>query len=400
MKPRILYIGPVPPERGGAVPGGVATYCWDLACQAGRHGYDAQILTQIGGSTSDRAVTLIAHPNRNKLGETLRGLMSWIGHRQLRQLAPLGFRERLRVFRSTAFLAGLVKERQPDLVHLHSLHNLHGLGLKLLFPSLPIVITDHGFWQGITKEKDILRIQLIAERADYILFGSQWAREQFRRYHLLSPAGKRVIINPQDPGKIPFLDRGEIQKQLQLGDRKIILFSGVGEPVTRKGLDILLAAVERDNALKDSCKTIVITNEAGIEFAADYIGRPGLELNILGPQPWARIIEYYNSANVFVMPSRSESFGLVYAEALLGGAAIIGFAPIVEELEKLLNIRVGERFDPRKETAADLAEKIKSVLRDDYDRSRLRKKLIEHLSWEVLFPEFEAVYRSLLTGKP
>lgn len=396
---RILYIGPVSPEHGGPAPGGVATYCWDLAHQAADHGYDTHLLTRTVSTSAGTGVSLIPIPDRHKIGQAIRGLRIWLRRKQIRRLAHLSIRERLYVFRSTAFLEDIVEQVRPDLIHLHSFHDLHGLGLKLLFPTLPIVVTDHAFWHGGTRKKDIKKLQSLVVQADYLIFGSRWAQRQFKTYGLYSSALIKVVLNPQDPEKIPLLDRETVRTRLGLGDKKILLFSGVGEPVSRKGLDILLEAIAQDPDLKRSCKIIVITNKLGMDFANDYISRHGLDMLILGPQPWPRIIEYYNSADIFIMPSRSESFGLVYAEALLSGTPVIGFSPIIKELENLFNIQIGEGFAAGSETITDLAQKIKKVFQSDFNRALIRNRVIEHLSWTVLFPELDTIYRSLLKSK-
>ena len=96
-------------------------------------------------------------------------------------------------------------------------------------------------------------------------------------------------------------------------------------------------------------------------------------------------------------PSRSEGFAYVYVEALLAGLPIIGFYSNVSEIEKLLGIYVGERFNASNEDEKILAEKIIKVLNtSNIERGVLRRKVIDNLSWKVKFDEFDLVYRELL----
>ena len=154
-----------------------------------------------------------------------------------------------------------------------------------------------------------------------------------------------------------------------------------------------------DSYLREKCVIIVITNEKGIDYAHKFTKKQQINALILGPQPWDRIVKFYNAADVFVMPSRSESLGIVYEEALLAGIPIVGFYPILNELEHLLGVYIGEKFDASKENEKALAEKIVKVLNTNIDRELLRRKAIEKLSWDTKFSEFDSVYKELLAKK-
>ena len=79
-----------------------------------------------------------------------------------------------------------------------------------------------------------------------------------------------------------------------------------------------------------------------------------------------------------------------------GAFPIVGLYWNVSEIEKSLGVYVGERFNASKEDEKILAGKITKVLNIDFDREFLRRKVIENLSWEAKFGEFDSVYKEVL----
>jgi len=100
-------------------------------------------------------------------------------------------------------------------------------------------------------------------------------------------------------------------------DKKIILFSGIWEPVKRKGLDILLDAIAIDSYLREKCRVVIVTSKGTMNYVENFVRQKEIDSLILGPQPWDKMVRCYNAADVFVMPSRNEGFANVYVEALL-----------------------------------------------------------------------------------
>jgi glycosyltransferase involved in cell wall biosynthesis len=283
------------------------------------------------------------------------------------------------------------------------------ISLKLLQLITPLVATDHGMgvvskfnlhklYGSLDKNHLQKKVEEHIKIVDYIISVSNFAKtlllEEFCSN--INVKNIRAILNPLDTDKLPLLNREEVKEKLKLKEKKVIFFSGVSEPIKKKGLDILLKAISANNYLRKNCKLLVVTNEETITFIHDFVKEKHIDGLILGPQPWEKLIEYYNAADIFVLPSRTEGIGLVYEEALLAGVPVVGFPESVKELENLLGIYIGEIFDANKENEKNLNNKIIKVLKTGFDRGLLRKKVIDNLSWNVKFIEFEKVYRDLL----
>lgn len=105
-----------------------------------------------------------------------------------------------------------------------------------------------------------------------------------------------------------------------------------------------------------------------------------------------KLIKEYRKADIFVMPSFTETFGLVYAEAMSQGLPVIytrgqGFDGQFEEGY------VGFSVDPRK--PEELAEKIKQIV-DNYET--ISKNCIQactRYSWKKIAEEYKKIYKKI-----
>ena len=106
-----------------------------------------------------------------------------------------------------------------------------------------------------------------------------------------------------------------------------------------------------------------------------------------------RLINVYRKSDIFVMPSHSETFGLVYAEAMSQGLPVI--------------YTKGQGFDGQfKEGTAgfavddndpvDIAEKIKLVCRSYPQISANCTKLCSRFTWDDIVKQYKSVYESIV----
>jgi D-inositol-3-phosphate glycosyltransferase len=116
-------------------------------------------------------------------------------------------------------------------------------------------------------------------------------------------------------------------RHLRLGDGPVLLFVGRIQPL--KGLDVAvraLAALGRPDAT-----LVVVGGASGPAGAAEVARIEGLiadlglqsQVRMADPQPHHLLSTYYRAADVCVVPSRSESFGLVALEAAACGTPVV-----------------------------------------------------------------------------
>jgi len=170
----------------------------------------------------------------------------------------------------------------------------------------------------------------IIDCADAICVSCTAEEDQFRRLYG-DPPGRVEIVAPGvehaffAPG-----DRRGARHALGLGAGPVLLFVGRIQPL--KGVDVAvraLAELRRPDAL-----LLIVGGASGMEGTAEVaritnlIEELGLgpQVQFVEPQAHHILSTYYRAADVVVVPSRSESFGLVALEAAACGIPVVASA--------------------------------------------------------------------------
>lgn len=220
-----------------------------------------------------------------------------------------------------------------DLVHANYwLSGLAGHRLKHEL-NLPLATTFHTFARvkslgGDVEslERDRSEMEVIG-CADAIFVSCTEERTQFEslygtapgRIEVLAPGVQRAFFSPGD--------RRGARHALGLGSGNVLLFVGRIQPL--KGLDV---AVRTLAALTDrTARLVVVGGASGAEGTAELehvralIDELGVADRVLfyEPQPHHLLSTFYRAADVVLVPSRSESFGLVALEAAACGVPVV-----------------------------------------------------------------------------
>ena len=166
----------------------------------------------------------------------------------------------------------------------------------------------------------------IAGGVDAIIASTTQERDDLARLYGV-PAGRAHVIPPGvDTELFQPMDRHAARRALGIAESKVILSVGRIEPL--KGLDILIRAVAQVEDISDTRLLIVggspssdpeverlraIASEEGIGHAVTFTGKVDQ----------AELPAYYSAADVFVLPSYYESFGLVALEAMACGVPVV-----------------------------------------------------------------------------
>jgi len=167
--------------------------------------------------------------------------------------------------------------------------------------------------------------------ADAICVSCAEEEAEFRR-HYGDPNGRVEIVAPGvehaffAPG-----DRSGARAALGLpSDVPVVLFVGRIQPL--KGPDVAIRALH-DLGRPDAILLIVGGASGGsgdreVERAHQLVDELGLhdQVRFVAPQPHHILSTYYRAADVVVVPSRSESFGLVALEAAACGVPVVASA--------------------------------------------------------------------------
>lgn len=104
----------------------------------------------------------------------------------------------------------------------------------------------------------------------------------------------------------------------RVGEERVIAF--VGRDFVRKGGDLVVAAFSRLRSALPFPIRLVLAGPSS--WPMDGAVPEGVEF--LGNAPFDRVRELLRSADVLVMPSRFEAFGIIIAEALASGTPVVG----------------------------------------------------------------------------
>jgi D-inositol-3-phosphate glycosyltransferase len=275
------------------------------------------------------------------------------------------------------FTAGVRSRLAPDVDVLHANYWLSGVaGHELKHQlDLPLVSTFHTLARvkaesGLPGEPE-LRAHAEAEVvgcSDAILASGPAEARELERLYGADPGRIEIVAPGVDhaffsPG--PRAGARAALGHLDLGDGPVLLFVGRIQPL--KSLDVAVRALAQ---LDDERAVLVVVGGASGPEGRHEVGRIRrlvAELGLTGrvrfaaPQPHHLLSTYYRAADVVVVPSRSESFGLVALEAAACGtpvvaAAVGGLRTLV--VDGVTGFLVDGR-DPR-----DHAERIARILDD------------------------------------
>jgi glycosyltransferase involved in cell wall biosynthesis len=99
----------------------------------------------------------------------------------------------------------------------------------------------------------------------------------------------------------------------------IFLFSGA--TIHRKGFDLLLEAFDRMRAAAPAARLRLAGPRGDSAHLLDRRGTEGID--VLGPMPQPALAAELRRADVLVLPSRNDSYGMVVAEALASGTPVL-----------------------------------------------------------------------------
>jgi D-inositol-3-phosphate glycosyltransferase len=172
----------------------------------------------------------------------------------------------------------------------------------------------------------------VIDCADLMLASTTEERVQLAELYGAEPS--RIEIVPPGVDHSVFRpshrEGAALRAQLGLDGRPLLLFVGRIQPL--KGVDVALRALAAlDNA---EATMVVVGGPSGPSGTSEserlhgLVGSLGLADRVVfvPPQPHDALADFYRAADVCVVPSRSESFGLVALEAAACGTPVVAAA--------------------------------------------------------------------------
>jgi len=395
---------------GGKDTGGMNVYVRELTRELGRRGIAVDVYTR----SQDEHVPQVSHDlgYGNRVVHVPAGPEIPLPKQELAEYLP-------------TFVAHILhfaekKGLHYDLIHSHYwLSGVAARDLKAAWGS-PVVHMFHTL--GVMKQRIARNAQeaegeyrILGERevinlADRIVAATK--AEQAQLQWLYQANEQKIVVIPPGVDTCHFYPIPADEAKEYIGvrpDHQMLLFVGRIEPL--KGVDTLIQALglmAGQGALRDQPLCLAIIGgdpEASREAMTEEMSRlqalsteNGLDdfVTFLGRRSQETLPYYYSAAEVVIVPSHYESFGMVALEAMACGTPVVasqvgGLAFLVQDGETGYHIHVGD-MDA-------LNERLTTLLNDRQLRERLSQQataFAQNYDWRIIASRILDLYKEVL----
>jgi len=295
------------------------------------------------------------------------------------------------------FIYKAKEDFNPDIIHAQHLWVSSYCAKKT---GIPFCTTCHGTdLIGFRKGKRYRNMTIDAVKsASFIIAISNQVKKDILNLFDISDKKIKVISNGfnSDIFRIKEIDHQKILNELGLpvDVEKVICF--VGKLTHFKGVDVLIKAASIYEEILENTITLIVGYGELYKKLINLTKKMNLErFYFLGHHNQDMVSKIYNLADLAVVPSRGEAFGLVAIEALACGTPVIG--TINGGLQDFLNEEVGALV--KQDSPEDLAKKIIKEIKSDskIQKGKLAAKYaLENFSWRKNVKELIDIYKKVI----
>lgn len=398
---------------GGKDTGGMNVYVRELTRELGMRGVGVDVFTR----SQDEHVPHVLHDLGycNRVVHIQAGEETPMARTQLAELLP-EFVEGVQAF-------ARAKNLTYDIIHSHYwLSGLAALQLRRQW-HIPIVHMFHTLAmmksrvaRNPEEEPSDLRLeseQVILREVDRVVAATQAELAQFQWLYKVDTSHTAVIspgVNTAHFYPIPIDEAKEFVGVSP--DQNLLLFVGRIQPL--KGIDTLLEAMallEQRGVLVDHPVSLMVIggepDASGDDMPAEMarlkelcqsLGMGDL-VTFIGKRDQDTLQYYYSAAEIVVVPSHYESFGMVALEAMACGTPVVasetgGLIFLVRDGETGFHVPAGD--------AGALADRLQTLIEDEVLRVRLGRQAADYAKaydWSVAADHIITLYNSVLANR-
>jgi D-inositol-3-phosphate glycosyltransferase len=239
----------------------------------------------------------------------------------------------------------------------------------------------------------------VAQEADCVIAASAGERDMLRDLYGMQSA--RVSVIPCGVDIDEFRPRDPVAAKAALGldlDVPVLLFVGRIEPL--KGIDVLIRAASQ---LEGRFQLLVVGGDAKDSRRKRDLRRLAAEIGVAGKIVFADAVPHedlssvYNAADICVVPSYYESFGLVALEAMACGVPVVA-SRVGGLKETVQDGRTGYLVPWR--CPEPFAERLDLLLTNEPLRRNLgleAREAVKPYRWSEIAAQVEGVYHELVS---
>src|SRR5699024_7279991 len=193
---------------------------------------------------------------------------------------------------------------------------------------VPVYVLIHSFSyaQSLDGNKRVKQVQNLNEQIDKVegvIYVSKTSKYKGNELGIHSHENEVVIHNA-------IKRYNSINTQKEKKDK--IIF--IGSFIPEKGIPVLVQALKKGDSIIEYVQWVGAGEMEG--FIKKEFAHTNIEFSILNNLKHQKAMEFLSKSKVLVVPSKSESFGLVYVEALSLGIPVIGYNETLNEFKYIL----------------------------------------------------------------
>ncbi len=286
-----------------------------------------------------------------------------------------------------------MKNESVDIIHAHCCVWAGYAAMKLSEKTkIPYVVTEHAtLFQLHKNEISVTNNAAIAEvfqKASKVICVSRAFAKLLEEY----------TDNLEVIGNVVDCEQFQVTKVAKEGFHFLtVCYMEEEAQLYKKGMDILIRAWAKVSAKHPQARLIIGGGgkalEKVVEWTSEYQVKESVEF--VGALSRSQVVEQMQACDCFVLPSRYETFGVVYIEAMACGKPVIAVAnggpdDFVHDFNGILI-----QPEQKDELVQALEKMIKETSNLQYEPERIATYVKEKFSYQAIAEQLEIVYRTI-----
>lgn len=310
------------------------------------------------------------------------------------------------IIHTNYWFSGIIGLKIAQIIKKPLVHVYHSIG-QVRFESLSKLKLQRDENELFAKRMEIEK--QIAEKASGIIATSPIEKEIIKNTFKIKESKINVITIGVDTEIFKQIKMNKARRIVKFDNNdKIILY--VGRIEWRKGIGTLLYAFREVNKIIPDSRLYVIgggksksakkLDSAEIERLRNITKELNIEdkVFLLGPKIQKHLYRYYSAADVCVIPSYYEPFGIVPLESMACGTPVV--ASKTGGLQfSVIDGKTGHLAKPR--NYKDLAEKIAMALENgkDFYKANCLERINNEFRWEKIAEQYKNYFNQLIINQ-
>jgi len=285
-----------------------------------------------------------------------------------------------------------------DLIHAHFTYSAGYVGAKLKESSgKGLILTVHEDRNWLMNEiasKDE-KLLFTWRSCDRIIRVNKADLDMFKAINI-DPSRLVHIPNGFSSSQFHSISKKEAREKLNIPeDKPVLLNLAALEPY--KGQEYLIRAMKTVTESRKDAVLYIVGKGSLRGYLQSLINECGLQEQVIlagGDKPPEEIALWMNSCDIFVLPSISESFGIVQLEAMACGKPVVATRNGGSE-EIIVDDGLGMLVEPANE--GSLAKAITEAIYKDWNKEFIMS-YAERFTWKNIAQEITKLYREVLSN--